>query len=253
MGALHEGHRALIRRAASAGSPVVVSVFVNPTQFAPGEDFDRYPRSLERDVQLATEAGADVVFAPDLITMYPPDAHPGIPLLPAVATEPGLEDAHRPGHFAGVLQAVARLLDFARPATAVFGEKDYQQLRAVSDMVQASGDRWGHLRILSHPTVRESDGLALSSRNGYLDPRQRERATGLYQALQSAQSASDPQGAEDAMTERLEEFDLQVDYAVVRDAKTLMPPLSTARPMRALIAAKVDQVRLIDNMPVLEH
>lgn len=254
MGALHEGHRSLIRQAAASTRPVVVSVFVNPTQFAPGEDYQRYPRDLEGDRAKAAACGADVIFAPAVETMYPPDEDVPEPDLPAVATEPGLEDACRPGHFAGVAQVVARLFDLVKPAVAVFGEKDYQQLRLIEQLV-AHGrhhdpKRWGNLRIERGPTVREADGLAMSSRNAYLTAAQRERALGLFRALQSAQSAEHPSAAETIMRDTLAEHELEVDYAVVRDADTLMPVDSFKRPTRGLIAARLGDVRLIDNMPL---
>ncbi|MFO0874249.1 MAG: pantoate--beta-alanine ligase [Phycisphaerales bacterium] len=282
MGALHEGHAALVRRAraiAGPGESVLVSIFVNPTQFAPGEDFARYPRTLDADIALAESAGADVVFAPDVETVYPTgraEAPFAAPPLPSVATAPKLEDAHRPSHFAGVCQVVARLFDLVQPRVAVFGEKDFQQLRVIESLVAmvaaATPARWpvwrdgctvpgvagvSHPAIVGHPTVREPDGLAMSSRNRYLDAAQRERALGLSRALRSAAAAQRPAAAERAMRETLVAHGLSVDYAVVRDAATLMPVESLERPTRALIAARIDpsrpdSVRLIDNaaMPV---
>lgn len=253
MGALHEGHGSLIRRAKAHGLPVVATVFVNPTQFGPSEDFARYPRTLDHDVALAERCGADAVFAPAAETVYPmgaqaaraeADAWP----LPAVAREPGLEDACRPGHFGGVCQVVARLFDLCRPAVAVFGEKDWQQLRVLSAMAEESGARWGALRIEPGATVRESDGLAMSSRNRYLRPEQRDQALGLVRALQMAASAQRPATAEALMRSTLEAHGLAVDYAVVREARTLRPVQGFERPTRGLIAARLDTVRLIDNM-----
>ncbi len=253
MGALHEGHLALVRRAASLGGPLVVSIFVNPTQFEVRDDLDRYPRTLDADVQAADKAGADIVFAPDVQTMYPPDHEIPIPPLPAVATTPGLEDAHRPGHFAGVCQVVARLFDLARPSVAIFGEKDYQQLLVVTDMVRAEPQRWPGLKIVGHPTVRDDDGLALSSRNAHLPAAERDRALGLWRALESV-SRSARQGAratESQMHRILTEHRLEIDYAVVRDARSLLVPSDTSAPSRALVAARLDDVRLIDNVEVL--
>lgn len=247
MGALHAGHAALIRRAAEAGGPVVVSVFVNPTQFGPTEDFSRYPRTLDADIEVALEAGADVVFAPESDVIYPPGVAIDTPPLPSVATEPGLEDAHRPGHFTGVCQVVSRLFDLARPNYAIFGEKDFQQLRVIEAMVAAHEMRWPGLLILAHPTVREPDGLALSSRNRYLRPEQRDRALGLSRALRVAHAAQRPETAETLMRETLEAHGLTIDYADVRDARTLLPVDSLEQPARALIAARLDEVRLIDN------
>lgn len=253
MGALHEGHGSLVRRAAGRGMPVVVTVFVNPTQFAPHEDFGRYPRTLEQDVAMAERCGADAVFAPDAATVYAdgPEAarlEAGSWPLPAVATEPGLEDACRPGHFGGVCQVVSRLFDLTRPAVALFGEKDWQQLRVLSDMVAGSGGRWGALRVEQAPTVREPDGLAMSSRNRYLKPQQRDRALGLVRALQVAAGAQHPSTSERLMRGTLEAHGLEVDYAVVRDALTLRPVQGFERPTRALVAARLDEVRLIDNL-----
>lgn len=253
MGALHKGHLALIRRAVETPHrPVVVSVFVNPTQFAEGDDFERYPRTLDDDVARAEEAGADIVFAPDADSVYPPGQPVEIPPLPAVATGPGLEDAFRPGHFEGVCQVVARLFDLVRPRAAVFGEKDYQQLRVIMTIVAQQQPRWGDLEIIPHETIREEDGLALSSRHAYFWPGDRDRAVGLYSALQVARGAPTPDEAETAMDMILFTHGLKVDYAVVRDAETLMPVKTLGRPTRALIAAKVRSVRLIDNtaMPV---
>lgn len=251
MGALHAGHAALICRAtgvALPSRPVVVSIFVNPTQFGPAEDFTRYPRQLEADVQLAESAGASVIFAPDVSTMYPPDDPVPVPQLPAVATQPKLEDAHRPTHFAGVCQVVARLFDLVQPSAAVFGEKDYQQLQVITAMVKHEGNRWPGLKVIPHPTVREPDGLAMSSRNVYLKPLERDRALGLWRALQAAQQATAPATAEDSMNEILLQHGMTVDYAVVRHAATLMPIKTQRLPSRALIAAKLGTVRLIDNL-----
>ncbi|MHC4947740.1 MAG: pantoate--beta-alanine ligase [Planctomycetota bacterium] len=247
MGALHAGHLALVRRAVEVPGPVVVSIFVNPTQFGPGEDFERYPRDPDADLAAAAAAGADAVFLPDVETMYPPDRPVPVPPLPAVATEPGLEDACRPEHFAGVCQVVARLFDLVRPAAAVFGEKDYQQLLVVRAMVRDEAPRWGGLDVVAHPTVREPDGLALSSRNAYLTDAERPRALGLSRALHAAATEPDPGAAEAVMARVLDDHGLRADYAVVRDAETLEPLAAAVRPRRGLIAAHLGAVRLIDN------
>jgi pantoate--beta-alanine ligase len=253
MGALHEGHASLIRRAATGARPAVATIFVNPTQFGPREDFSRYPRTLEADLRLAEAAGAAAVFVPDASAIYPN----GIDAarleaaswpLPAAATEPRLEDASRPGHFAGVCQVVARLFDLCRPAEAHFGEKDFQQLRVITQMVERSQGRWGSLRIAPGPTVREPDGLAMSSRNRYLSPERRDIALGVYRALQMAMSAQRPATAEALMRETLEQHGFEIDYCAVRDARTLMPVTGLETPCRALIAARLPEVRLIDNM-----
>ena len=252
MGALHDGHGSLVRRMAGRGRPVVVTVFVNPTQFGPREDFARYPRTLDADVALAGRCGADAVFAPPPEVIYPAgldaaraeaDAWP----LPPAATEPGLEDACRPGHFGGVCQVVARLLDLCMPAEAVFGEKDYQQLRLIEDMVDADRARYGALRVVPCPTIRERDGLAMSSRNRYLGAEEREAAKALSRALPVAHSAQRVETAERLMRETLDSFGLETEYAVVRDARTLMPVTGFERPTRGLIAARLGATRLIDN------
>ncbi len=251
MGALHEGHLALMRRARALAEPVVISIFVNPAQFGPGEDYQRYPRTMEADLEVAEAAGVEVVFAPEVETMYPPDHTPLVGPLPDVATRPGLEDAHRPGHFAGVCQVVARLLDLVKPSVAVFGEKDYQQLLVVEAMVQAERDRWPGLRIERHPTVRDAGGLALSTRNRSLRGDHRERARRLYHTLQVAEEAArgrlSPALVEAQMSQVLLEKNLEIDYAVIRDARTLEPIDSFDRPARALVAARTGDVRLIDN------
>ncbi len=251
MGALHEGHLALIRRAVECGiGPVVVSVFVNPKQFGPGEDFDRYPRTLERDATMASDAGAEIIFAPNVETMYPPGLDLRSPALPPVATEPGLEDAHRPGHFEGVCQVVARLFDLTMPRVAIFGEKDYQQLRVIEAMVAGAGERWPGLEIVPHETIREPDGLAMSSRNAYLNDNARQEALALSLALDAAATTSTPDAAERAMREVLAMHQLVIDYAAVCDAITLLPIETFDRPARALIAARVGEIRLIDNRAV---
>jgi len=263
MGALHAGHGALMRRMSGRGMPVLATVFVNPTQFAPREDFAKYPRTLEDDVKLAAECGADAVFAPSAETIYPfgldaARAEAAAWPLPDVAHHPRLEDASRPSHFGGVCQVVARLFDLTKPAMAVFGEKDFQQLRVLEDMAamaRAADGRWGALVIEAAPTVREHDGLAMSSRNRYLQPEQRDRALALVRALQHAAAATDPQSAERIMQTTLEAHGLTVDYAVVRHASTLLPVNDWNAPTRALIAARIGDVRLIDNMamPIRGH
>jgi len=253
MGALHKAHEALIRRAKPLTPPLVVSIFVNPTQFGPGDDLQHYPRTLDADLAVADNAGADIVFAPDAETMYPPDDAVEVPALPAVATTPGLEDTHRPTHLGGVCQVVARLFDLLRPSAAVFGEKDYQQLLVVTEMVRAAGNRWPGLQIVAHPTVRDADGLAMSSRNAFLPPEVRNEALGLYRALesarQSAANGTDPEKIERDLHAQLVAHGLDVDYAVIRDARTLLQP-TPVQPTRALVAARISGVRLIDNMEV---
>ena len=250
MGALHEGHLALIRRAAEFPGPLLVSLFVNPTQFGPNEDFAAYPRQFETDVAAAESAGAEVIFAPGVETMYPPDRETPVPPLPDVATKPQLEDARRPGHFAGVCHVCARLFDLARPHCTVFGEKDYQQLLVIKAMVAQEGERWPGLEIVPHETIRDGDGLAMSSRNAYLTGEQREKALGISRTLNAARRVDDLATAEQVMRSTLEAHEIKIDYAVVRDAETLMPIESLDRPARGLIAATVGNVHLIDNMAI---
>lgn len=253
MGALHAGHAALVRQASDLArarglAGAVVSIFVNPTQFNEKADFDRYPRTLDDDVAICRGAGASLIYAPRVEDIYPPGASIPVPTLPGVATRPGLEDARRPGHFAGVCQVVARLFDLVKPAAAVFGEKDWQQLAVIRAMVQQ--ERMD-IEIIGAPTVREADGLAMSSRNRFLSPTDRDRSAALSQALCDACEAGTPDDAETVMRCTLEAHGMTPEYAVVRDAATLERPAAgaTTRDIRwrALIAARVGSVRLIDN------
>ncbi|MDZ4752977.1 MAG: pantoate--beta-alanine ligase, partial [Phycisphaerae bacterium] len=270
MGALHEGHASLLRRARATGRPVCVSIFVNPTQFAPSEDLDRYPRTLDADLTLAEAERVAFAFVPASSTVYPEgiaaaNVAAASVSLPPVATQPRLEDLCRPGHLAGVQLVVSRLFDLVRPAVAVFGEKDWQQLALVQAFVAhartADPDRWPGLAILPHATVREHDGLALSSRNRYLPDELRLQALGIPKALQIAHSAQRPSTAERLMRETLEAHGFEIEYAVVRDSETLLPVEDFGSPTRALIAARLSwpagaggvaggSVRLIDNAPM---
>ncbi|CAN5755950.1 pantoate--beta-alanine ligase [soil metagenome] len=254
MGALHAGHGALIRAAAGYSgegakngmrAAVLVSIFVNPTQFTEAADLARYPRTLEADAELCLEAGASAVYAPGVEEIYPTGLEVLTPALPRVATAPRLEDAVRPGHFAGVCQVVARLFDLARPARAFFGEKDWQQLQVVRALEKGRGNR---VEIVAVETVREGSGLALSSRNRFLGGEERGRAEGISRALTMGAGAGDVEGAEGALRRELERAGLEIQYAVVRDAETLEALGSGVRVGRMLIAVKVGGVRLIDNM-----
>ena len=249
MGALHEGHASLVRHARGlAGSgTVVVSIFVNPLQFAAGEDLDRYPRTLEADLDLCAASGADVVFAPSVDEVYPGGE-------PQVTVDPGslgsvLEGEVRPTHFRGVLTVVAKLFGLVRPDIAVFGEKDYQQLVLIRRMVS---DLCIPVEVVGAPTVREDGGLARSSRNRYLSDEQREAALVLNQALGAAVGAATG-GVEAARAAALsvlaEEPEITVDYLEFR-AEDLGDP-SPQSPARALIAARVGSTRLIDNSPII--
>lgn len=251
MGALHAGHFALVGAAAKLATqgqvrvPVVVTVFVNPTQFNDPKDLSRYPRTLDADVRGCEEAGADAVFAPSPDVVYPPGRPVDVPPLPRVATAPGLEDAHRPGHFAGVCQVVKRLFELTRPTRAVFGEKDWQQLRVITAMT--AQERLG-VDIVAAPTVREADGLAMSSRNVFLKGDERVRARALSEALATARGCQSPEQAERCMAGLLSTRGILTEYAVVRDAASL-ERFSPGNPGRALIAARLGAVRLIDNAP----
>ncbi|QQS09940.1 MAG: pantoate--beta-alanine ligase [Phycisphaerales bacterium] len=251
MGALHEGHAELIMRGAELArrrglsGGCVVSVFVNPTQFNEAADFERYPRTLEADVKVCERAGASMVFAPGVDEVYPKGASEHTRRLPGVATMPNLEDRFRPGHFAGVCQVVARLFELVRPASAIFGEKDWQQLQVVKGLVRL--ERLGVV-IVASPTVREPDGLAMSSRNRLLTSEDRARAGALNWALRQASMMKEPRRAEQVMAETLSQAGIIAEYAVVRDAASLLE-VKVGRPARALIAARLGSVRLIDNAP----
>ena len=253
MGALHEGHFTLVREAAQRSlvdgsgrkSPVIVSVFVNPTQFNDPKDLERYPRTLDTDAKGCAAAGADVVFAPAANVVYPPGENVPPPPLPAVATEPKLEDAHRPGHFAGVCQVVKRLFEMVRPSAALFGEKDWQQLQVIAAMTREARME---IAIVPIPTVREESGLAMSSRNVFLTADDRVRARAISRALCEGCGEKTPTAAERVMREMLRAHAIEPEYAVVRDAESLRPISGEfSGSKRALIAARVGPVRLIDN------
>lgn len=255
MGALHEGHGTLIRAAAASGRPVLVSIFVNPTQFGPNEDFARYPRTLDADLKIAEAAGASAVFIPTVESIYPGGLANAATLaaqfsLPAIATAPLLEDAIRPTHFGGVCLVVSRLFDLCEPSLAFFGEKDFQQLRVITQIVSENLSRWNSLQIIPCATIREADGLAMSSRNRYLDPAQRTSALGISRALQSVANCSSVAAGEKLMRDTLDQHGLETQYAVIRSEKTLCAVESGAKSARALIAAKLGEIRLIDNASV---
>jgi pantoate--beta-alanine ligase len=248
MGALHDGHLALVKEARKDADTVVVSIFVNPTQFAPTEDFGAYPRNLEQD--LAKLAGrADIVFTPSPKEMYPEGFATAITVGgPAL----GLESDFRPHFFGGVATVVAKLLIAASPNLAVFGEKDYQQLLVVRQLVR---DLALPVEIIAAPTLREADGLALSSRNAYLSPDERRIAGKLNailkNAIGAARASGDLRAAEGTAIEALWEAGFShVDYVAIRDAATLDHITALERPARILAAAKIGKTRLIDNMAV---
>jgi pantoate--beta-alanine ligase len=247
MGALHEGHFSLVRRARIRADQVIVSIFVNPTQFAPNEDLTTYPRTFDADIAALEKLKADLIWAPAVDTMYPEGfATRIIPKGPATA---GLEDAFRPHFFAGVATVVAKLLIQCEPDFAVFGEKDYQQLKVVTQLAR---DLSLKTRIVGAPIVREHDGLALSSRNRYLSLTERLAAPVLYRALNES-AARIKAGA--ALVTAIEEgrkavitAGLQLDYFEARNADTLMPVRAAGEPIRLLAAVRIGKTRLIDNV-----
>lgn len=248
MGALHEGHLALVRRAAELADLVVASVFVNPAQFGPGEDFAAYPRRPERDAEMLAGAGCDLLFLPEVDTVYPP----GDVTVVEVAGPPaeGLEADHRPGHFRGVTTVVARLFLLVEPAVAVFGEKDAQQLAVVRRMVR---DLHFPVEIAGHPTVRDPDGLAMSSRNAYLGPEERRSALALHRALTAGRDAieageRDAGAVRRAMRAVLDaQPGVETEYAEAVDAETFRPLAEIRGRVVLPVAARVGRARLIDN------
>ncbi|MGI9180032.1 MAG: pantoate--beta-alanine ligase [Longimicrobiaceae bacterium] len=247
MGYLHEGHLSLIDRAREHADCVAVSVFVNPLQFGPGEDLDRYPRDLERDVALAASRGVDLLFAPSTAEMYP-RGEPWITVVPERGAD-RLCGASRPGHFRGVLTVVAKLFGIFTPDLALFGQKDLQQAALIRRMVE---ELEIPLRIEIAPTAREEGGLAMSSRNSYLSAEERERALALFGSLRRAQALfsageSDAEVLRAAMRRTLEAGGVEAEYAEVVDPDTL-DPLARARPGAVcMVAGRVGSTRLIDN------
>lgn len=249
MGYLHAGHLSLCQQARTENQIVVVSIFVNPTQFGPHEDLSRYPRDLDRDLDMLREVGVDVVFVPSAAEMYPSGFTSYVDI-PSPLTEQG-EGASRPGHFRGVATVVLKLFQLVQPHLAYFGQKDAQQVAVISRMV-TDFNLPVQLRIL--PTIRETDGLAISSRNSYLDTASRAAATVLYRALQAGRAAfeahlsGDPQVVTQAMIDVVTAESLaRLDYAEVRDPATFLPLETLKAPALLLIAASVGPARLIDN------
>jgi pantoate--beta-alanine ligase len=248
MGALHAGHISLIDRARQEADQVVVSIFVNPTQFSPSEDFSKYPRMFEADLQKLREVATDLCFAPDIREMYPENFATTV-LVDGVA-KADLEDRFRPTHFAGVATIVAKLLIQAQADVALFGEKDYQQLLVVKRM---AADLDIPTRIVGAPTLREGDGLAMSSRNVYLSPDERTRATALYQALCDAaariKAGEDVTDVMKAANEAVARAGFEIDYIEARHAETLARIANRDEgPIRLLAAARLGATRLIDNI-----
>jgi pantoate--beta-alanine ligase len=250
MGYLHGGHLSLLRAARAECDVVVMSLFVNPTQFGPGEDLDRYPRDEERDLRLAAEAGADLVYAPPVEAVYPAGFATGVEVEGTLTEVLDGDPARRgPGHFRGVTTVVAKLFNSVQPDVAYFGQKDAQQAAVIRRMVR---DLDFPLRIEVLPTVREPDGLAMSSRNAYLDGEARERATALSRALRTARATAPAEGLAAALAAARAELraaGVEPEYLEARDAEDLTPVTELSeRPVLIAVAAKVGGARLIDNL-----
>ena len=250
MGALHDGHVSLVRLAKRRARKVAVSIFVNPTQFAPTEDFGSYPRTWKADLARLTAEGVDLIWNPDVKTMYP-DGFASRILTdgPAIA---GLEDRFRPHYFGGVTTVVGKLFTQCRPDFAIFGEKDFQQLRVVTRM---AADLDLGVKVIGSKTVRERDGLAMSSRNVYLSPEQRHAAPVLFQTMKETahrlRAGDDLAAAQRGGEERITAAGFAVDYFEARHAETLAPVASIREgPLRILVAARIGTTRLIDNITV---
>jgi pantoate--beta-alanine ligase len=250
MGSLHEGHLSLLCAARAECDVVVMSLFVNPTQFGPGEDLDRYPRDEERDLRLASEAGVDLVYAPSVAEVYPDgfstSVEVGGPLTEVLDGDPA---SRGPGHFRGVTTVVAKLLNSVAPDVAYFGQKDAQQAAVIRRMAR---DLDFPARIEVLPTVREADGLAMSSRNAYLDDDSRRRAAALPRALQAAERGAREESLRaglDAARRELEGAGIEPEYLEARDAELLEPVAElNGRPVLVAVAARVGGARLIDNV-----
>ncbi|MFC1747579.1 pantoate--beta-alanine ligase [Pseudomonadota bacterium] len=247
MGNLHEGHLALVNEAQKLADKVVASIFVNPMQFGPNEDYDRYPRTLEQDSAKLSEAGVALLFAPSLDEIYPPNSSTCVEIS-SVST--GLCGDLRPGHFVGVATVVAKLFNIVTPDVALFGEKDYQQLQVIQRM---AADLCFPVEVVGVSTVREENGLAMSSRNGYLSGEEKQKAALIYQVLQGAahQIEGGERGyrqIESAVIEILAAQGFKPEYFAIRNAETLAPAESGDKQLRILVAAKLGQTRLIDNM-----
>jgi pantoate--beta-alanine ligase len=249
MGALHEGHLSLVRLARRHARRVVVSIFVNPAQFAPSEDFESYPRTFARDLAALKALKVDLVWAPTISAMYPADFSTTV--TPSGPAAIGLEDAFRPHFFGGVATVVTKLLLQVAPDVAVFGEKDFQQLRVVGRMAR---DLDIPVKIVPGRTVREKDGLAMSSRNAYLSESERERAPTLYRVLKGCAKKIKSGVAIAAVLAEgcaaIERAGFALDYLEARNAQTLRPITSGDEPLRLLVAAKIGTTRLIDNVAV---
>lgn len=248
MGSLHAGHLALVEHAQQLADRVVVSIFVNPLQFGPNEDFDRYPRSLDADAQHLRQIKTDLLFAPPVAEVYP-SGQASVTTIEVPGVSEGLCGAQRPGHFVGVATVVAKLFNMVQPDLAVFGEKDYQQLQVIRKMV---ADLCMPVEIVGMPTVREQDGLALSSRNQYLNSEERAKAVELYQELRRVADDltqnSNFEAEEDGAMTRLKSAGFAPEYFAIRDADSLDLATEKSEELIILVAAKLGKTRLIDNL-----
>lgn len=250
LGNLHAGHHSLLKLARARADRVVASVFVNPTQFGPGEDYERYPRTLAQDQAGLAEVGCDILFAPEVSTIYPFGPAASVSIHVPVITDT-LEGAHRPGHFDGVATVVAKLFSLVQPDLAVFGQKDFQQLKVIERMV---ADLSLSVKVMAAPTLRDEDGLAMSSRNQYLSTQERARAPQIYSILQQMRDlfrqGHNWQALEQAAKARLERAGFVPDYIAIRRAEDLAEPGADEREgLVALVAARLGSTRLIDNLP----
>jgi len=250
MGALHAGHMSLIAHAKNNAPAVAVSIFVNPTQFGPKEDFNKYPRPIEEDLDRCEQAGVDFVFNPSPEEIYPPGTPDVVVDLPTMSTV--LEGKHRPGHFKGVCQVVAKLFNIIQPTVACFGQKDFQQLRIIEAMVQALDMP---IDVIACPTLRDPDGMAMSSRNMYLSPEERQKGLSISRALMMGyKEFKDGVRQTNRLTTTMQKVMLEqhvnIDYVAAVDPETLKPVEKIEGPTLLAIAARVGNTRLIDNVVV---
>jgi len=251
MGNLHDGHLRLVDVAKKNADKVVVSIYVNPLQFNVNEDLSKYPRTLSADIEKLEKRDVDLLFTPDDKTMYPEGTEPCVYVQVTRLAEQ-MEGSHRPGHFRGVATVVTKLFNIVQPDLAVFGEKDYQQLLVIRQLVK---DLSLPIEIIGEPTVRELDGLAMSSRNGYLSSSERKQAPGLYQTLDDVRERILMENVEfsdleQAAIMQLEQKGFFPDYVAIRNRDTLQEPESSREPLIILAAARLGNTRLIDNLLV---
>lgn len=252
MGYLHEGHLALMREGKQRGNALIISIFVNPTQFGPGEDYERYPRDMQRDLKLAEKVGVDIVFTPSAHDMYPDGFQTYVEV---ERVTQNLCGTSRPSHFRGVTTIVAKLFNIVKPHVALFGQKDYQQLVTIKQMVD---DLNMDIEVIGIPTIRERDGLAMSSRNSYLGPKKRKDAAKLYRALRTGENLflhgeTDPSVILTTVREAIEEAKpTTIDYIKICDAHTLEDIEAIKGEAIIAVAVQIDKTRLIDNLILKE-